>query len=119
MIKKVIISVFIILSISYPAFAVRAVTKAEHEAYLRGLGLNDTKIIKLEEIDRNYLNKRLEIQRISREYRRQNPTLTKEDFNRYHSSLIKEAEKNYKKELGKVLNYWQKKNYLEYKSRVY
>ena len=119
MIKKSLILTLTLLFISNAAFAVRAVTKAEHEAYLRGLGLNDAKIIKLEEIDRNYLNKQLEIQRKSREYRRQNPTLTKVDFDRYHSRLKIEAEKNYKKDLGKVLNYWQKKNYLEYKSRVY
>ena len=108
MIKKVIILALIILFISNAAFAVRAVTRAEHEAYLKGLGLNQTQITKLEEIDRK-----------SREFRRQNPTLTKKDFDRYHSNLIYEVEKSYKKDLNKVLNPWQKKRYLEYKSRVY
>ena len=117
--KKSIILILILLFLSNAAFAVRAVTKAEHEAYLRGLGLNDTQIVQLEEINRIYLNKQLDAQNKSREYRRNNPNLTKEDYNRYHSGLRNKIEKDYKKELDKVLNYWQKKNYLEYKSRVY
>ena len=119
MIKKVILLSFLLLFVSNVVFAVRAVTKAEHEAYLRGLGLNDIQIVKLQEIDRIYLNKRLDAQNESREYRRNNPNLTKEEYERYHSDMRNKIEKDYKKDLGKVLNYWQKKNYLEYKSRVY
>ena len=119
MIKKIIFLILILLFVSNVVFAVRAVTKAEHEAYLRGLGLNDTQIVKLQEIDRIYLNKRLDAQNKSREYRRNNPNLTKEEYERYHSDMRNKIEKDYQKDLGKVLNYWQKKNYLEYKSRVY
>lgn len=119
MIKKAVILTLILLFVSNAAFAFRAVTKAEHEAYLRGLGLNEVQITKLEEIDRGYLNKRLEIQNKTREYRRSNPAITKEDYELYRYKLTNEAEKNYKKDLGKVMNYWQKKKYLEYKSLVY
>ena len=117
--KKAIIITLVVLFISNAAFGIRAVTKAEHEAYLKGLGLSQAKITKLDEIDRNYLEKRLEISNQSRQYRRQNPTLTKEECDRYHTKLVLKAQKDYEKELNKVLNYWQKKRYLEYKSRRY
>lgn len=117
--KKVITLILFLLFASNTAYAIRAVTKAEHEAYLRSLGLNQTKIEKIEEIDLIYLNKRLEAQEKSRQYRRNNPTLTKDDYNHYFSTLWNKIEKDYRKDLGKVLNPWQKKRYLEYKSRVY
>jgi len=117
--KKVVILALILLFLSNAAFAIRAVTKEEHEAYLKSLGLNKTKIEKLQEIDLIYLNKQLEADKLSREYRRQNPNLTKEDYNRYHQKVRMEAEKAYQKDLNKILNYWQKKKYIEYKSRIY
>lgn len=117
--NKLIILTLIILLTSNVTFAIRAVTKAEHEAYLRSLGLNKAKITKLEEIDRIYLNKHLEAQEKSREYRRQNPDLTKDEYNFYYLKIKNQIDKDYKKDLGKILNYWQKKSYLEYKSRQY
>lgn len=116
---KAILLTLIILLAANSAFGIRAVTKAEHEAYLKSLGLNQSKIEKLEEIDLIYLNKRLEAQEKARQYRRNNPTLTKDDYNRYTFTLRNKIEKDYKKDLGEVLNYWQKKQYLEYKSRRY
>ena len=117
--KKAVIITLIILFLANAAFAIRAVTKKEHEAYLRSLGLNKNQIEKLEGIDRIYLNKRLEAQEKSRQYRKNNPTLTKDDYNHYTYTLWNKIEKDYKKDLGKVLNNRQKKKYLEYKSRVY
>ncbi|MBR6301296.1 hypothetical protein IKR55_01005 [bacterium] len=117
--KKAIILTLMLLFASNTAFGFRAVTKAEHEAYLRSLGLNQTKIEQLKEIDLIYLNKRLEAQEKSRQYRKNNPTLTKDDYNHYTFTLWNQIEKDYRKDLGKVLNHWQKKRYLEYKSRVY
>ena len=117
--KKTIILILFLLFASGTAFGIRAVTKAEHEAYLKRLGLNQAKIEKLEEIDLIYLNKRLDAQEKSRQYRKNNPTLTKDDYNRYFFTIWNKIEKDYKKDLGKVLTPWQKKQYLEYKSRIY
>ena len=117
--KKKILILILCLFISGAAFAIRAVTKAEHEAYLKGLGLNETQIQKLEEIDLNYVHKRIEIADQSRECRRKNINLSPEACENYHTKMVIKAQKEYEKDLGKVLNYWQKKRYLEYKSRRY
>ena len=117
--KKILILILCLFIISGAAFAIRAVTKAEHEAYLKNMGLNETQIQKLEEIDLNYMHARLEIADQSRECRRKNINLSPEACENFHTKMMMKAQKEYEKDLGKVLNYWQKKKYLEYKSRRY
>ena len=116
--KKIILTIAIMFFAQ--AFAIRAVTQKEHEDYLKySLRLNDKQIETLNSIDREYFSELSAALEKSRKYRQDNPQLTKEEANAYTSKLINEVEKDYKKNLSKVLNFWQKNQYLEYRNRVY
>ena len=116
--KKIILTMAIMSFVQ--AFAIRAVTQKEHENYLRySLLLNDKQIETLNSIDREYFSKLDAALEKSRKYSDNNPQLTKKEADAYTSKLINEVEKDYKKNLSKVLNFWQKNKYLEYRSRVY
>ena len=116
--KKIILilSIFVFAQ----AFAIRAVTEKEHEDYLKhSLLLNENQIETLNAIDKEHFKQLDEALEKSRAYRRNNPQLSKEECDKYTSKLLAEVNKNYKKDLSKVLNFWQKNQYLEYRSRVY
>ena len=115
--RKILLILVIFLSL--PSFAIRAVTQEEHIAFLKKIGLNETQIEKLEKADAKKYEKISKVTTLSRQYRRENPTISKEEYNEYLRKLIKDIEKDYEKELSTFLNKKQKQIYIERSSLVF
>lgn len=115
--KKILLILFLL--IITPCFAIKAVSKEGHIAFLKNIGLNETQIEKLEKADEVKYLKIQNAMNSSRKYRKENPVLGKKAYNEYYNNLLKEIENDYKKELSTFLSPKQKQTYLEYKSRVY
>jgi len=117
--KKILFILSILVLFVNSSLAYRALTKEEHYNYLKSLGLNEAKIAELEKIEsshyKNYDNAVKDI----RKHYETHPNLTKEEYAKYNRKVKAEVQKQYEKDLDKILNFWQKKSYFEYKSRVY
>ena len=83
------------------------------------LGVNNSKIEKLEELNLEYNKKMNDALEKSRKYRRNGLCTTKDECNKYTHKLVSDIDKDYEKKLNKIMNFWQKKKYLEYRSIVY
>ena len=115
--RKLLATLFLLLSTN--AHAIKALEQEQYSAFVKGIGLNQEQIIKLEEIEKQKSNNFKEAIKKSKKYKKENLDLTNKEYNLYASKLLKEVQKGYEKDLSKIMNNKQKAKYLEFKSRVY